>query len=110
NLDDYLAGDSTGAVRRFADPDVALVEILWRCWIASLRFSGLEDDVIRTPHGTYALVAPKNGPDRRDEARLGLLQWADPTYLGVKLDPAPDAIAGESSGADELATGLPWPW
>jgi hypothetical protein len=109
DLEGFRATDSTGALRRFEDPDLAHVEIMWRCWLAGQRFSGLESDVVRTSRGVYALVAPENGPDRRDEARLALLLWADPVRAAAAAEsPAPEDSSGASTELEP--THLPWPW
>lgn len=108
NIDEFHTSDATGALRRFDDPDVALVEIMWRCWIAGQCFSGSELDVIRTTHATFAFVAPIGGPDRRDEARLALLQWADPSYTDATLEA--HAAGDPADPVDAELTGLPWPW
>jgi hypothetical protein len=82
---------------------------MWRCWLAGQRFSGLESDVVRTSRGVYALVAPENGPDRRDEARLALLLWADPARAAAAAESsAPEDRSGASTELE--STRLPWPW
>lgn len=112
DFEEFREADASGALRRFDDLDLSLVDIMWRCWIAAQRFSGAEHDVIRTRDAAYAIVAPEDGPDRRDDVRLAVLQWADPTYAGALVQAPAGSGDEEPDGADmsREQSGLPWPW